>query len=216
MRCCSWSSRPTIAAGREPARRGTGGGDCRGRRVGRARRGAGLCLGRRPRRSAALRPGGARSRHLVRVGHGGRRRRRPSGWWRFPSATAAGSVRTWPRWRPCRCSDEEVIARHAAGRYRVYMLGVLARLCLPGQRRCLDCDATAGGPANERAGGQRGHRRRADRRLSRARALAAGASSDAHRRRMFDPTRAAPALLAPWRRVRFVPLAHDRWTGRTA
>lgn len=113
------------------------------------------------------------------------------------------------------CSEDDVIARHAAGRYRVYMLGFL-----PGFAYLGGVDDTIAMP------------RRSTPRTS----VPAGSVGIAGRQTgvypcespggwrligrtpvaMFDLTRPVPALLAPGDVVRFVATPHDRWTGRTA
>ncbi len=113
------------------------------------------------------------------------------------------------------CSEDEVVARHAAGHYRVYMLGFL-----PGF-------AYLGGVASTIA---------MPRRPSPRTSVPAGSVGIAGSQTgvypcespggwrligrtplsMFDLSRPAPALLAPGDSVRFVPLAHDRWTDRPA
>lgn len=113
------------------------------------------------------------------------------------------------------CSEDEVIARHAGGRYRVYMLGFL-----PGFAYLGSVDASIAMP-----------RRVAPRTGVPAGSVGiAGAQTGVYPCEspggwrligqtavvMFDPTRSTPALLAPGDSVRFVPLAHDRWTGRAA
>ena len=113
------------------------------------------------------------------------------------------------------CGEAEAIARHAAGRYRVYMLGFLpgfaylggveASIAMP--RRATPRTTVPAGSVGlagqqtgvypcESPGGWR----------------LIGRTPTA----MFDATRPAPALLAPGDIVRLVPLAHDRWTGPTA
>ncbi len=113
------------------------------------------------------------------------------------------------------CSEDEVIARHAAGRYRVYMLGFL-----PGFAYLGSLDDTIAMP----------------RRSTPRTTVPAGSVGIAGRqtgvypcdspggwrligrtpRAMFDLARPEPALLAPGDVVRFVPTPHDRWTGRPA
>jgi KipI family sensor histidine kinase inhibitor len=113
------------------------------------------------------------------------------------------------------CSEDDVIARHAAGRYRVYMLGFL-----PGFAYLGGVDATIAMP------------RRSAPRTS----VPAGSVGIAGRQTgvypcespggwrligrtpvaMFDLARPEPALLAPGDVVRFVPTPHDRLAGRTA
>jgi inhibitor of KinA len=108
------------------------------------------------------------------------------------------------------CSEADVVARHSAGRYRVYMLGFL-----PGFAYLGGVDPSIGMP----------------RRASPRAAVPAGSVGIAGGQtgvypyespggwqligrtpvRMFDPDRSVPALLAPGDRVRFVPLAADRW-----
>lgn len=113
------------------------------------------------------------------------------------------------------CSEDDVIARHAAGRYRVYMLGFL-----PGFAYLGGVDASIAMP------------RRATPRTT----VPAGSVGIAGRQTgvypcdspggwrligrtpvaMFDLARSEPALLAPGDLVRFVPTPHDGWTGRRA
>lgn len=113
------------------------------------------------------------------------------------------------------CSEDDVIARHAAGRYRVYMLGFL-----PGFAYLGGVDDAIAMP----------------RRSTPRTAVAAGSVGIAGRQTgvypcespggwrligrtpvaMFDLRRREPALLAPGDLVRFVPTPHDRWTGRPA
>jgi KipI family sensor histidine kinase inhibitor len=108
------------------------------------------------------------------------------------------------------CSEGDVVARHVAGHYHVYMLGFL-----PGFAYLGGVDPSIGMP----------------RRASPRPAVPAGSVGIAGGQtgvypyespggwqligrtpvRMFDPGRAVPALLAPGDRVRFVPLAEDRW-----
>jgi len=112
-------------------------------------------------------------------------------------------------------SEDDVIERHAAGRYRVYMLGFL-----PGFAYLGGVDAAIAMP-----------RRAAPRTTVPAGSVGiAGAQTGVYPcespggwrligrtpTAMFDLTRPEPALLAPGDVVRFVPLAHDRWTGRAA
>ena len=112
-------------------------------------------------------------------------------------------------------SEDDVIERHAAGRYRVYMLGFL-----PGFAYLGGVDAAIAMP-----------RRATPRTTVPAGSVGiAGAQTGVYPcespggwrligrtpTAMFDLTRAEPALLAPGDVVRFVPLAHDRWTGRAA
>lgn len=113
------------------------------------------------------------------------------------------------------CAEADVIARHTAGHYRVYMLGFLPgfaylggvessiampRRATPRTRVPAGSVGIAGGQTGvypcESPGGWR---------------LIGRTSTP-----MFDLSRSAPALLAPGDVVRFVPLAHDRWTGPTA
>lgn len=113
------------------------------------------------------------------------------------------------------CSDDEVIARHAAGRYRVYMLGFL-----PGFAYLGGVEGSIAMP-----------RRSAPRTV-----VPAGSVGIAGRQTgvypcespggwrligrtpiaLFDLARPAPALLAPGDVVRFVPTAHDEWPGHRA
>jgi KipI family sensor histidine kinase inhibitor len=108
------------------------------------------------------------------------------------------------------CSEDDVVARHAAGRYRVYMLGFL-----PGFAYLGGVDASIGMP-----------RRASPRAVVPAGSVGiAGGQTGVYPYespggwqligrtpvRMFDPDRSPPALLAPGDQVRFVPLAADRW-----
>jgi len=113
------------------------------------------------------------------------------------------------------CSGDEVIARHAGGRYRVYMLGFL-----PGFAYLGGVDVSIAMP------------RHASPRTS----VPAGSVGIAGQQTgvypcdspggwrligrtpsvMFDLTRPEPALLAPGDLVRFVPIPHDYRTGRPA
>ncbi|MFN8644560.1 MAG: 5-oxoprolinase subunit PxpB [Candidatus Binatia bacterium] len=108
------------------------------------------------------------------------------------------------------CGADEVVARHAAGRYRVYMLGFL-----PGFAYLGGVDPAIAMP----------------RRPSPRSAVPAGSVGIAGVQtgvypiespggwrligrtpvRMFDPARARPALLRPGDVVRFVPVAHAQW-----
>jgi KipI family sensor histidine kinase inhibitor len=103
------------------------------------------------------------------------------------------------------CSPDEVVARHAAGRYRVYMLGFL-----PGFAYLGGVDPSIGMPRRTSprpvvpagsvgiAGGQTGvypYESPGGWRLIGRTPV-----------RMFDPARAEPALLRPGDHVRFVPV----------
>jgi KipI family sensor histidine kinase inhibitor len=108
------------------------------------------------------------------------------------------------------CTEAEVVARHSAGRYRVYMLGFL-----PGFAYLGGVDPSIAMP----------------RRSSPRTAVPAGSVGIAGRQTgvypcespggwrllgrtpvsMFDPLAARPARLAPGDIVRFVPLSHDRF-----
>ncbi|MGE0815227.1 MAG: 5-oxoprolinase subunit PxpB [Vicinamibacterales bacterium] len=108
------------------------------------------------------------------------------------------------------CTEADVVARHAAGRYRVYMLGFL-----PGFAYLGGVEAAIAMP------------RRASPRTS----VPAGSVGIAGRQTgvypcespggwrligrtplaMFDAARARPALLEPGDVVRFVPTPHDEW-----
>lgn len=113
------------------------------------------------------------------------------------------------------CAEAEVIARHAAGRYRVYMLGFL-----PGFAYLGGVDPAIAMP-----------RRTSPRTVVPAGSVGiAGLQTGVYPCEspggwhligrtpavMFDVARETPALLAPGDVVRFVPLPHDRWTGRAA
>lgn len=108
------------------------------------------------------------------------------------------------------CSPEEVVARHVAGRYRVYMLGFL-----PGFAYLGGVDPSIGMP-----------RRASPRPVVPAGSVGiAGGQTGVYPYespggwqligrtpvRMFDPDRAAPALLEPGDRVRFVSIPDARW-----
>lgn len=110
------------------------------------------------------------------------------------------------------CDEAGVIARHAAGRYRVYMLGFL-----PGFAYLGGVDPAIGAP-----------RRASPRPVVPAGSVGiAGLQTGVYPCEspggwqligrtplaMFDLSREAPAILAPGDVVRFVPLAHERWTG---
>jgi len=113
------------------------------------------------------------------------------------------------------CSDEDVIARHAAGRYRVYMLGFLPGFAYLGSVEASIAIPRRATPRTNVPSGSVG---------------IAGAQTGVYPCEspggwsligrtplsMFDLTRQVPARLAPGDTVRFVPLAHDRWTDRTA
>lgn len=113
------------------------------------------------------------------------------------------------------CTEADVIARHAAGRYRVYMLGFLpgfaylggveASIAMP-RRSTPRTSVPAGsvGIAGQQTGVYPCESPGGWRLIGRTPVA------------MFDLARPAPALLAPGDTVRFVPLPHDRWTGRTA
>lgn len=108
------------------------------------------------------------------------------------------------------CAPDDVVARHAAGRYRVYMLGFL-----PGFAYLGGVDATIAMPRRPSprtvvpagsvgiAGGQTG--------VYPCESPGGWRLIGRTPLRMFDADRAAPALLAPGDVVRFVPAAHDRW-----
>lgn len=112
-------------------------------------------------------------------------------------------------------TEADVIARHAAGRYRVYMLGFLpgfaylggveASIAMP-RRSTPRTSVPAGsvGIAGQQTGVYPCESPGGWRLIGRTPMA------------MFDLTRPAPALLAPGDTVRFVPMPHDRWTGRTA
>lgn len=114
-----------------------------------------------------------------------------------------------------RMSPDQVIATHAAGTYRVYMLGFL-----PGF-------AYLGGVAPAIAMPRRQSPRTA---VPVGSVGIAGAQTGVYPTEcpggwrligrtpvaMFDVARAQPALLQPGDRVRFVPLAHDRFADRDA
>ncbi len=113
------------------------------------------------------------------------------------------------------CTEADVIARHAAGRYRVYMLGFLpgfaylggveASIAMP-RRSTPRTSVPAGsvGIAGQQTGVYPCESPGGWRLIGRTPVA------------MFDLTRPVPALLAPGDTVRFVPMPHDRWTGRTA
>lgn len=110
------------------------------------------------------------------------------------------------------CSEDEVIARHAEGRYRVYMLGFLpgfaylggveASIAMP--RRATPRTSVPAGSVGI-AGRQTGVYPCA----SPGGWRLVGRTSEV----MFDVSRSRPALLAPGDLVRFVPVPHDRWAG---
>lgn len=108
------------------------------------------------------------------------------------------------------CSPEEVISRHADGRYHVYMLGFL-----PGFAYLGGVDASIRMP-----------RRSSPRPVVPAGSVGiAGAQTGVYPYAspggwqligrtpiaMFDPARPTPALLAPGDTVRFVPISADDW-----
>lgn len=113
------------------------------------------------------------------------------------------------------CTEADVIARHAAGRYRVYMLGFLpgfaylggveASIAMP-RRSTPRTSVPAGsvGIAGQQTGVYPCESPGGWRLIGRTPVA------------MFDLTRPVPALLAPGDTVRFLPMPHDRWTGRTA
>lgn len=113
------------------------------------------------------------------------------------------------------CSDADVIARHAAGRYRVYMLGFLPGFAYLGgvessiamPRRATPRTSVPAGSVGI-AGGQTG--------VYPVESPGGWRLIGRTPTAMFDLARSAPALLAPGDVVRFVPLAHDRWTGPAA
>lgn len=109
------------------------------------------------------------------------------------------------------CTADEVVARHAGGRYRVYMLGFL-----PGFAYLGGVDATIAMPrrASPRtvvpagsvgvAGGQTG--------VYPCESPGGWRLIGRTPLRMFDATRATPALLGPGDVVRFVPVSDDQWS----
>jgi KipI family sensor histidine kinase inhibitor len=113
------------------------------------------------------------------------------------------------------CSEADVVARHTAGRYHVYMLGFL-----PGFAYLGGVDPSIGMP-----------RRASPRPVVPAGSVGiAGGQTGVYPYespggwqligrtpvRMVDPGRPEPALLAPGDRVRFVPLADGLWDAATA
>lgn len=113
------------------------------------------------------------------------------------------------------CSEDEVVARHAAGRYRVYMLGFLPGFAYLGgvdpslamARRDTPRTAVPAGSVGLAAGQTGVYPVQCPggwRLIGRTATV------------MFDVARERPALLAPGDVVRFVPVAHDRWAGAAA
>lgn len=108
------------------------------------------------------------------------------------------------------CQPGEVIARHTAGRYRVYMLGFLpgfaylggvdASIAMP--RRAAPRTAVPAGSVGI-AGGQTG--------VYPCESPGGWRLVGRTPLRMFDAGREAPALLAPGDIVRFVDVPHGRW-----
>lgn len=113
------------------------------------------------------------------------------------------------------CSEDDVVARHAAGRYRVYMLGFLPGFAYLGgvddaiamPRRSAPRTSVPAGSVGI-AGRQTG--------VYPCESPGGWRLIGRTPRAMFDLARPEPALLAPGDVVRFVPTAHDRWTDRTA
>lgn len=113
------------------------------------------------------------------------------------------------------CTEDDVVARHAAGRYRVYMLGFLPGFAYLGgvddaiamPRRSAPRTSVPAGSVGI-AGRQTG--------VYPCESPGGWRLIGRTPRAMFDLTRREPALLAPGDVVRFVPTAHDRWTDRTA
>lgn len=113
------------------------------------------------------------------------------------------------------CSEADVIARHSAGRYRVYMLGFLPGFAYLGgvegsiamPRREAPRTAVPAGSVGI-AGGQTG--------VYPCESPGGWRLIGRTPTAMFDVTRERPALLTPGDVVRFVPLSHERWTGPRA
>lgn len=113
------------------------------------------------------------------------------------------------------CSADDVIARHAAGRYRVYMLGFL-----PGFAYLGGVDDSIAMPRHStpRTTVPAGSVGIAGRQTGVYPCESPGGWRLIGRTplAMFDLTRPEPALLSPGDVVRFVPTPHGSWTGRSA
>lgn len=108
------------------------------------------------------------------------------------------------------CTTDEVVARHAAGRYRVYMLGFLPGFAYLGSVEASIAMPRRGSPRTAVPAGSVG---------------IGGSQTGVYPcecpggwrlvgrtpTAMFDPRRERPALLSPGDIVRFVPIPADRW-----
>ena len=108
------------------------------------------------------------------------------------------------------CSDDEVVARHAAGRYRVYMLGFLPGFAYLGSVEASIAMPRRGSPRSAVPAGSVGI---AGRQTGVYPCESPGGWRLIGRTpmRMFDPAAARPARLAAGDVVRFVPVPHDRF-----